>query len=635
MNNNLKRGILASHPYRRLNLGVAPALEALAVQYLRPLCPRRMSPGRSFAILVLATVTILPAAAGEDVVANTVEGKISGITEETVGGRTFFSFYGVPFAKPPVGKLRFKDPVPAEPWEGVKNGSSFAPACPQYGFFDPETLIGSEDCLYLNVFTPQLPEGADDDLLPVMVYIHGGAFFAGSANYGRANVLLDGDVVVVIIQYRLGTLGFLSTEDEVIPGNFGLKDQSLALRWVQRNIRHFGGDPSQVTVFGLSAGAASVHYQILSPHSEGLFQRAIMQSGSALCPWATGGAFREVALYTGTLVGCSASDSQLLLECLQEADADVLVTVVWKLMAFHINPIIFGPRVDKDFIPDNPYRLVKEGRHQHVDVISGVTSHEGSLFSSGIYKDEEILEDFSKNFAVKGPIILEFREGDVDLSATSEKIFRHYAGATHLTLSHADAVNEMLGDRHFVLPHDITTEYLVRNNASTNVYTYKFTHHGDFSVLAITPSLLNDKPWVGHGHDMAYHFPGWLSPTSPSPEDLKMRNLMVKLWVNFATTGNPTPDDSLGFTWDPITQETSHRHLNLNTNPVMEEESRQEVLDFWATLPLLENVILDPEKITELGRYWVELTNQGAQPRVEPGSETPKKPTKHRVRDEL
>ncbi|XP_063588384.1 carboxylic ester hydrolase-like [Penaeus indicus] len=594
-----------------------------------------MSLGRLAAVLVVATAVILPAAAAEeDIIANTAEGKISGITEESASGRTYFSFYSIPFAKPPVGKLRFKDPIPAEPWEGVKNGSSISPGCPQLGFFASTELLGSEDCLYLNVFTPQLPKGAGDDGLPVMVYIHGGAFIGGSADFCRPNILLDGDVVVVTIQYRLGTLGFLSTEDEVIPGNYGLKDQSLALRWVQRNIRHFAGDPNQVTLFGLSAGGASVHYQILSPYSEGLFHRAIMQSGTALCPWATGGSFRDVALYTGALAGCPAADSQQLLECLQDADVEVLVSVVWKLMAFHINPIILGPRVDKDFVPDNPYRLVKEGRHQHIDVISGVTAHEGSLFSIGIYRNEEILEDFSKNFAVKGPIMLEFREGDVDLLATSEKIFRHYAGTTHITLSHAEEVNEMLGDRHFRLPHDITTEYLVRGNTSINVYTYKFTHRGEFT-MPIFPSLLSDKQWVGHGHDMAYHFSGWLPPSDPSHVDQKMRDIMVKLWVNFATTGNPTPDDSLGFTWDPTTQETRHHRLNLNTNPVMEEESRKEVLDFWATLPLLENVILDPGKVTDLGRYWLELTNQRPQSLVRSENEAPTKPTKHRARDEL
>ncbi|XP_042883565.1 venom carboxylesterase-6-like [Penaeus japonicus] len=584
------------------------------------------------AILLVATAMILATWAEETIIANTMEGKISGIKEEAAGGRTFFSFYSIPFAQPPIGKLRFKDPLPAEPWEGVKNGSSNAPACPQMDFMNPTELMGDEDCLYLNVFTPQLAEGAGDGL-PVMVYIHGGAFFGGFAAIYRPHILLDQDIVLVTIQYRVGTLGFLSTEDEVIPGNFGLKDQSLALRWVQRNIRNFGGDPSQVTVFGLSAGGASVHYQILSPHSEGLFKRAIMQSGSALCPWAMGGAFKDVAHYTGSLAGCPTSDSQLLLECLQNADKNLVVSIVWKLMAFHINPMILGPRVDKDFVPDNPYRLVKEGRHQHVDVISGVTSHEGSLFSKGIYKSEEILEDFNKNFAVKGPLILEFREGDVDLAAVSERIFQHYAGTTHVTLSHAESVNEMLSDRHFVLPHDITTKYLVRHGSSINVYAYNFAYRGEHTLMSITPSLVNDRPWVGHGDDMLYHFPGFLTSPVMSPDDLKIRNLMVKLWINFATTGNPTPDDSLGFTWDPTTQETRHHRLNINKDIAMEEKNREEVFDFWATLPMLENVILHPEKVSDLGRYWLELANQRAQPWVGPGDETPRKPTKHR--DEL
>nr|XP_053634423.1 venom carboxylesterase-6-like [Cherax quadricarinatus] len=157
--------------------------------------------------------------------------------------------------------------------------------------------------------------------LPVMVWIHGGGFYSGGASEYLPHVLLNHDVVLVVIQYRLGVFGFLSTEDSVIPGNFGLKDQTLALQWVQRNIHKFGGDKTKVTIFGESAGGASVHFQMLSPKSEGLFSRVIMQSGSALSPWATGFKFRETAEEIGQTMGCPDSqDSQALLDCLQKVD---------------------------------------------------------------------------------------------------------------------------------------------------------------------------------------------------------------------------------------------------------------------------------------------------------------------------
>ncbi|KAG7153841.1 Venom carboxylesterase-6-like 8, partial [Homarus americanus] len=193
----------------------------------------------------------------------------------SASSRALYAYQGIPFAKPPVGDLRFKDPVPSEPWEGVRDGTKLPEPCLQVSFFmftsgvrvPPEKLLGVEDCLYLNVYTP-VDNGPKADL-PVMVWIHGGAYFSGSTKEYLPLVILDHDVVLVVIQYRLGVLGFLSTEDSVIPGNFGLKDQTLALKWVQRNINNFGGDKTKVTIFGESAGGASVHFHMLSPKSKG------------------------------------------------------------------------------------------------------------------------------------------------------------------------------------------------------------------------------------------------------------------------------------------------------------------------------------------------------------------------------
>ena len=207
-----------------------------------------------------------------------VRGKTVAATDE---------FLGMPYAAPPVGPLRWQPPQPPKPWPGVRAATSFAPHCPQ-----PSSSFGvastSEDCLYLNVFTPagaQGAQGAQARNLPVMVWVHGGSLRTGASEEYNPTGLVGHGVIVVTINYRLGALGFLA--DSALAsrpggssGNYGLMDQQAALRWVQRNIRGFGGNPGNVTLFGESAGGLSTLSQLVSPGARGLFQRAIVESGS-------------------------------------------------------------------------------------------------------------------------------------------------------------------------------------------------------------------------------------------------------------------------------------------------------------------------------------------------------------------
>ena len=220
-----------------------------------------------------------------------VQGRLIHVKDTKAGVHTFL---GIPFAKPPVGPLRFAPPEAPEPWSGVRDGTSQPAICPQNVTMNMEGLKElkltlppvsmSEDCLYLNIYTPaHAQEGSN---LPVMVWIHGGALTVGMASMYDGSVLAaTEDVVVVAIQYRLGVLGFFSTGDEHARGNWGFLDQVAALRWVQQNIAHFGGNPDRVTIFGESAGGISVSSHVVSPMSKGLFHRAIMESGVALLPF--------------------------------------------------------------------------------------------------------------------------------------------------------------------------------------------------------------------------------------------------------------------------------------------------------------------------------------------------------------
>ncbi|KAB7496324.1 Venom carboxylesterase-6 [Armadillidium nasatum] len=259
------------------------------------------------------------------------QGLIKGIKDKSTEGKEFNSYLGIPYAEPPVGKLRLQ--FQRLLGKVFLDGTIMSVSCLQTDFFDiitddteSVTINGREDCLQLNVFTSAPNQ---QKKLPVMVYIHGGGFISGGATYYHPYYLLNRDIVLVVIQYRLGIFGFLSTEDSVIPGNMGLKDQQLALKWIKGNIESFGGDSNRITIFGGSAGGASVNYQILSPGSKGLFRRAILQSGTSLCPWASNKNHRKFATEAGREFGCDI-DSEKYLECMQNVNPYYLVLAAEK-----------------------------------------------------------------------------------------------------------------------------------------------------------------------------------------------------------------------------------------------------------------------------------------------------------------
>ena len=217
----------------------------------------------------------------DDALVQTESGFVRGVV-----GEGYRLFLGLPYAAPPIGSLRWRPPQPAPGWGAARDAMVPTMPCPQA---DPHTgvLIGNEDCLYLNIATPYGPRA--DRPLPVMVWLHGGGFISGSgAAYDARNLAVKGNVVVVTLDYRLGVLGYLAhlaldTESpDGLSGNFGLSDQQAALRWIQRNIAAFGGDPLNVTIFGEEAGANSICAQLVSPGASGLFERAILQNGNCV-----------------------------------------------------------------------------------------------------------------------------------------------------------------------------------------------------------------------------------------------------------------------------------------------------------------------------------------------------------------
>ena len=330
------------------------------------------------------------------------------------GEKKFAAYEGIPFAVAPIERLRFQPPMkhtnfhpPSEPLKAVQP----PPECPQLDLATGD-FKGSEDCLYLNVFTPSL-ETMGDQRLPVMVWIHGGAFQFGSASseqYGPER-LLDKEVVMVSLNYRLGPLGFLTSGDKEAPPNVGILDQQMALRWVRDHISAFGGDPERVTIFGESAGGVSVMAHLASPYSSGLFHAAIAMSGVwGEMPFLHKS--KSPATYAVRLaekLGCETTDTATMVTCLRSKSSKDLLTQAATFRTFAFLPEPFTPVVD-DFMEHpvlpQPLHNVWEDNLPSVPLIIGGNQHEGIAQLLEFIKDETKLAKLNENFDTEGPALL-------------------------------------------------------------------------------------------------------------------------------------------------------------------------------------------------------------------------------------
>jgi para-nitrobenzyl esterase len=313
-----------------------------------------------------AATTRASGGGGGSLVVGTADGLLRGTTAGTTR-----EFLGVPYAAPPVGNLRWRPPQPAARWPGVRAATSFAPHCPQSAspFGEAST---SEDCLYLNVYTPA---GGNIGNRPVMVWIHGGALVTGESDDYNPAALVRRGVVVVTINYRLGALGFLADSSLASQpggpsGNYGLMDQQAALRWVQRNVRGFGGNPHNVTVFGESAGGLSTLSQLVSPGARGLFQHAIVESGTYALTQATLASAESAGAAFAAKVGCTTNTAA----CLRS------VPVAALLAAQNTGVGGYQPNLDGDVLPQSIGTALSSGQFNHVPVIIGTNHDEWRLF---------------------------------------------------------------------------------------------------------------------------------------------------------------------------------------------------------------------------------------------------------------
>jgi para-nitrobenzyl esterase len=296
--------------------------------------------------------------------ADTADGAVRGLANGAVD-----EFLGIPYAAPPVGALRWQPPQAAASWPGVREATQFAPHCPQSASPFGQASM-SEDCLFLNVFTPSHHEPGSRS--PVMVWIHGGALVTGeSDDYNPAKLVEDG-VTVVTINYRLGALGFLANpalaDAKGQSGDYGLEDQQAALRWVQRNIARFGGDPHNVTLFGESAGGLSTLSQVASPQARGLFQKAIVESGSYNLTQASLSSAEAAGEAFATKAGCASQTAA----CLRSLPVSTILASE--------NSAGYTPNINSEVLPESLGTAFATGKFNRVPIVNGTNRDEWRLF---------------------------------------------------------------------------------------------------------------------------------------------------------------------------------------------------------------------------------------------------------------
>jgi para-nitrobenzyl esterase len=467
----------------------------------------------------------------------TEQGKVQG---KTINDGKVNAFLGLPYAAPPVGDMRWKAPVEPAKWKDARDATKYAAHCAQNHVFDDMVFQDngpSEDCLYLNVYAPA--SAKDSSKLPVMFWIHGGGYSGGGSNEPRHNgdfLPLKG-VVLVTINYRLGVFGFLVTDELAkeangAAGNYGLLDMVAALHWVHDNIKNFGGDPNNVTIFGESAGSFAVSTLMASPLAQGLFAKAIGESGGAF----PGG----IALGGDTVAERSKADGAWMDSIGAKTIADLRAMATDKVLeAAKKKQSGFPPVIDGRLLTEPVPDTFAAGKQAHVPLLAGWNADEGSFFAMRGMTAAQWNTMATGLFKERSAAFLKLYPGDDDAQALRSAI--DYGSDNFIALG--------------------TWKWLEaqKKTGQSPVYRYHFE-------LAASPSKFHPGTFAFHSDDIEYVFgtldtrPGW----NVRPEDRKLSDEVMTYWSNFARTGDPNgsglpnwpkldADDSLIHLNDPIT----------------------------------------------------------------------------------
>ncbi|GFQ70430.1 acetylcholinesterase-1, partial [Trichonephila clavata] len=496
------------------------------------------------------------------ILVNTPIGPINGIIS-FVESQPVQVFLGIPFAEPPIGDLRFKKPVPVQPWARIFQADQQPPACIQYTeypfpWYDSEP-DKSEDCLYLNIFVPS--HAKKGSKLAVLFWIFGGGFTFGSNRmdlYDARPLAHGGNVIVVTINYRLGLFGFLTSDTEDAPGNVGLYDILTALQWVNDNIESFGGDKDLITIHGVSAGSIAVSVLCVSPLSRGLFSKAIIESGTIIMIKDNKKSFNvDLSQRLAKAVGCASEDENIrdnpdtVVKCLRRQNATHLAYILWSFDPTSTRS--FFPQYGDELLPNNAVEDIHKGNFHNVPLLIGNNRDEGSF---QITTGNPSLFGF---FGEKDPKISKAQGTSMIRKTFSSysnpnKYVKHYLG--NVTNNDYDTIRRQVytasGDSSLLCSSVYFAEsYAKRNN---DVYYYFFVHRPSNSPWA---------PWMGvvHFEEVQFVFGRPIrKPSSYTTNEVQLSSEMIKVWTNFAKNGYPT--DS--FTW-PKYSKKNHTFAFIDT----------------------------------------------------------------------
>ncbi|XKL63065.1 hypothetical protein PGB90_005429 [Kerria lacca] len=516
------------------------------------------------------------------------QGKVTGKLYQLPNGQQVNAFFGIPYAMPPIHKYRFKEPRSLKPWPGIWNASTMPSICLQYCHVHYE-IIGEEDCLYLNIFTPKLPEKGVNPLLDVIVFVHGGAFMFGTGSmYLPDYIMMNHELVYVSINYRVGVLGFLSTGDNVVSGNNGLKDQTAALKWIHHNIIQFGGNPASVTIAGSSAGGASVHYHFLSSLSDGLFQKGISFSGSVLPPWTLSKNNTEKSIYLASLVGCPTDVSTDMVKCLQKRPAEQIIETAKIFQPWRYSPFTaFGPVVEpvnnNGFLNEEPIKLLAEGKVKNLPWLISLCKEEGLYPVADFLVTDEYLKELDEKWNEIAPHLLFYNYSivnDEKKNNVSAAIKKYYFGDKNISKETIPQLVQVLGDRAFY--NDITHAVQLHSSVtSENVFCYFFSYRGKYSLSNLFTH--NDIDYgVSHADDISYLVAFLEGNKLETESDAAMVKFLSSAINNFIKTGSP---QSSNLQWQPVSKNKTDnlRCLFIHSPEVqdMKEFLNKPNLEFW------------------------------------------------------
>jgi para-nitrobenzyl esterase len=466
-------------------------------------------------ILFCLAATVSPAAVPDVVRVDT--GRVKGVVNNGVA-----AFKGIPFAAPPVGALRWKAPLPAPDWKGVREAVEFGPRCMQASIYNDMVFRDkgpSEDCLYLNVWTPAASAKAR---LPVMVWVYGGGFAAGAASEPRQdgeNLARKG-VVVVSMNYRLNVFGFFAHAELAkesghdSAGNYGLLDQVAALAWVHKNIAGFGGDPAQVTIFGESAGSFSVSALMASPLAQGLFQRAIGESG----------AFFGTVLNLKPLPQSEEADAKFAESIGAHSLADLRAKPAAELLAAAAkeHEIRFAPNIDGYFLPQSVREIYAGGKQSRVPLLAGWNHDEGgygSIFGKDAPNAANFVAYAHKHFGDRADEFVKLYPADSDEQAKR-------------------SAQDLAGDQFIAFS---TWKWLEMQGATGNSTLYRYEFDDAPPAAANAEAGADAAPrGAYHSAEIEFVFGALASHNLPwRPQDKALSDLMSTYWANFAKSGDP------------------------------------------------------------------------------------------------